>query len=180
MKFCRVTTPSVNNAILGLVKIGLFVLMLVPASIVVADNAPNTPSASAAKPETTATNPVKPAPVVKTVSTIPAANVASNQTKPSSVARPKAKPECVRTGQRVIAALARDDSGAASQFHTFYSAFNCSSAHLAQAFGCLVNLQTANPGLSNPTLEQVTQCWDDPTVIPKISNTPSDKPATSP
>ena len=180
MKFCSVTTLPLSEAIPSLVKIGLVVLMFMPASFVVADNTPNTTAPAAAKPETTATNPVKPAPVTKPVSSIPVANVASNQTKTSSPSRLKAKPECVRTGQRVIAALAREDSGAASQFHTFYAAFSCSPAHLAQAFGCLVNLQTANPGLSNPTPEQVTECWDEPTVIPKIIKTPSDKPATSP
>jgi len=171
MKFCSVTTPPVSKATPSLVKIGLVVLMFLPASMVVADTTPNTTASAVAKPETT---------VAKPVSSAPAANAASNQTKTASAVRPKAKPECVRTGQRVIAALAREDSGAASQFHTFYTAFSCSPTHLAQAFGCLVNLQTANPGLSNPTPEQVSQCWDEPAVIPKISKVPSDKPATTP
>ena len=52
------------------------------------------------------------------------------------LAAPKAKPkmtgpvECIRTGQRTIAALARDDSGAATHFHTFYEAFNLSLIHI--------------------------------------------------
>lgn len=92
--------------------------------------------------------------------------------KATPAAKPAPKPvgpaECVRTGQRVIAALARDDSGAASQFHTFYTAFKCPPQHLAQAFGCLVGLQTKNPSISNPSPEQVSQCWDDPTTIPEV------------
>lgn len=97
----------------------------------------------------------------------------------SQSAKAKAKPaapsepaECVRTGQRVIAALARDDSGAASQFHNFYVAFKCPPHRLAQAFGCLVNLQAANPGLNNPSPEQVAQCWDDPATLPKVQPQP--------
>jgi hypothetical protein len=80
--------------------------------------------------------------------------------------------ECIRTGQRVIAALARDDSGTANQFYTFYTAFKCPTQHLAQAFGCLVGLQTKNPGISNPSPEQVTQCWDDPATIPEVKPAP--------
>lgn len=104
-----------------------------------------------------------------------AAEPASAQTKAEAAkaAKPKSAVstgpiECVRLGQRVIAALARDDSGAANQFHNFYTAFKCSPQHLAQAFGCLVNLQAANPGLSNPLPEHVKQCWDDPATIPKV------------
>jgi hypothetical protein len=76
--------------------------------------------------------------------------------------------ECIRTGQRVVAALARDDSGAANQFYTFYTAFKCPTPHLAQAFGCLVGLQTQNPSISNPSPEQVQQCWNDPATIPEV------------
>ena len=85
--------------------------------------------------------------------------------KPALPAEP---PECVRTGQRVITALARDDSGAATQFHKFYEAFKCPAPRLTQAFRCLVNLQTANPGLTNPTPEQVTQCWRNPATLPRV------------
>jgi|GEM_PF-3004939 len=91
----------------------------------------------------------------------------------TAVVKPKAKPvgpvECVRTGQRVIAALARDDSGAANHFHSFYEAFNCPNAHLAKAFGCLVTLQTKNPSISNPTAEQVSQCWEEPGKTPEVA-----------
>lgn len=91
----------------------------------------------------------------------------------SAVVKLKAKPvgpvECIRTGQRVIAALARDDSGAANHFHSFYEAFNCPNAHLAKAFGCLVTLQTQNPSISNPTAEQVSQCWEAPGKIPEVA-----------
>lgn len=102
----------------------------------------------------------------------------------TSKAAPPAKPhpkfqgsaECVRTGQRVIAALARDDSGAAEQFHTFYTAFKCPPQHLAQAFGCLVALQTQHPNISNPSPEQVTQCWEDPATIPAVKPEPPVQP----
>lgn len=97
---------------------------------------------------------------------------ASAPAKAAPPAKPKPKftgpAECLRTGQRVVAALARDDSGAASQFFTFYTAFKCPPAHLAQAFGCLVGLQTKNPTISNPSPEQVAQCWDDPSTIPEV------------
>lgn len=83
--------------------------------------------------------------------------------------------ECVRTGQRVIAALARDDSGAATQFYTFYSAFKCPPKHLAEAFGCLVELQTQNSSISNPSPEQVSQCWNDPATVPVVKPEPPPK-----
>jgi hypothetical protein len=76
-------------------------------------------------------------------------------------------PECLRTGQRTIAALARDDSGAAGQFYNFYVGFKCPPQRLAQAFGCLVRLQSENPNLTNPSSEQVSQCWADPSVMPE-------------
>jgi len=170
MKFWSVTTPPASRVILRLVNIGLVVLMSMPASTVVAEDAPKPTATTAAKPETTAANPAPPA---------KPEGLAPNPAKTAQAVKPKAKPanamgvaECVRTGQRVIAALARDDSGAASQFQTFYNAFKCSPQHLAKAFGCLVNLQAANPGLSNPSQEQVTQCWEDPTEIPKVHPQP--------
>jgi vacuolar-type H+-ATPase subunit I/STV1 len=75
--------------------------------------------------------------------------------------------ECVRTGERVIAALSRDDAGAANQFFNFYNTFKCSQPHLAQAFGCLVKFQTTNPAIANPSVEAIKQCWDDPSSLPK-------------
>lgn len=96
----------------------------------------------------------------------PAPEATKSKAKPTVVAE---SAECVRTGQRVIATLARDDSGAASQFYNFYStAFKCPPQKLAQAFGCLVNLQTVNPGLANPSPEQVAQCWNDPATPPRV------------
>lgn len=89
---------------------------------------------------------------------------------------PVTSPECTRTGHRVIAALARDDSGAALQFHTFYAAFKCPAQHLAHAFGCLVNLQTAVPNLSNPSPQQVAACWEDPATPPKAPPPPAEPP----
>jgi hypothetical protein len=100
--------------------------------------------------------------------------------KAAHPAKPRAKAaepaECVRTGKRVIAALARDDSGAANQFHTFYTAFKCPPQHLAQAFGCLVGLQTQHPSISNPSPEQVSQCWEDPATIPEVKPQPQPQP----
>jgi hypothetical protein len=121
--------------------------------------------------------PANPAPVAKPAPALAAPNPA--QAKPAVAAKPggaQLPVECVRTGQRVIAALARDDSGTAGQFHDFYVAFKCPPQRLAQAFGCLVNLQTANPGLSNPSPEQVTQCWDEPVPASKPPSPASAKP----
>jgi hypothetical protein len=169
MKFWSVTTPPASRIIIGgFASLGLVVLAAMPVSYAVAEDAPKPAAATAAKSEPSA--PKQPA-AVAAKSDAPSAKSA----KPVQPAKAKAKPatnvgtaECVRTGQRVIAALARDDSGAASQFHTFYTAFMCSPQHLAQAFGCLVNLQSAHPGLSNPTPEQVTQCWEDPLEMPAV------------
>ncbi len=175
MKFWSVITPPASRAVPRLATIGLVVLAAWPASYAMAEDAPKPAAAAtpAATPEATAIKPEKPTQPAKPE------NLAPNPEKISPVLKPKAKPapivgtaECVRTGQRVIAALARDDSGTASQFHNFYAAFKCSQQHLAQAFGCLVNLQLANPGLSNPSQEQVTQCWEDPAVIPKVHPQP--------
>jgi hypothetical protein len=77
--------------------------------------------------------------------------------------------ECIRTGQRTVAALARDDSGAATHFHAFYEAFNCPASQLAKAFGCLVNLQEKNPSISNPSPDQVEQCWANPSKTPEVA-----------
>ena len=177
MKFWSVTTLPASRAVPRLATIGLVVLAAMPASYSMADDAPKPAAAQpAATPEATA---IKPEKLAQPVQPAKSESLAPNPDKISAVLKPKAKPapavgtaECVRTGQRVIAALARDDSGTASQFHNFYSAFKCSPQHLAQAFGCLVNLQLANPGLSNPPQEQVTQCWEDPAVIPKVHPQP--------
>lgn len=88
--------------------------------------------------------------------------------------------ECVRTGQRVIAALARDDTGAANQFFAFYNTFKCSQPHLAQAFGCLVKFQAANPAIANPSSDVVKSCWDDPLTLPKAPPPPAALPPESP
>ncbi len=102
------------------------------------------------------------------------------KTKPAKKPAPKTDPgppECMRVGQRVIAALARDDSGAARQFYDFYTAFKCPPQHLPRAFGCLVALQTTNPSLASPSPEHVTQCWEDPSTVPVVQPPP---PATAP
>ena len=157
MKFWSVATPLVRNVTVALGCVGLIALMALPSSPVQAEE---TAKASPAKADAQAAKPAK-------------------ATKPVPAPKLKARPayqgtaECERTGQRVIAALARDDSGAASQFHTFYVAFGCSAPHLAQAFGCLVNLQASNPGLSNPSPEQVTQCWESPQETPVVHEQPS-------
>jgi hypothetical protein len=163
MKFWSVTTPPARRAAGGLATLGLIMLAATPAAHVLAGDAPKPPVAATSKPDAQpATHQARPA-------------------TPSLPAKAKAKPanavsgtaECVRTGQRVIAALARDDSGAANQFHTFYMAFKCSPQHLAHAFGCLVNLQAAHPGLSNPSPEQVTECWEEPSEMPKVQPPPA-------
>ncbi len=149
MKSRSLSNPIVLKSIRSLTGLGLVLLTAMPtASVFAEDQAP-----SPAKTEA----PAKPAKAKAAASTGPV--------------------ECVRLGQRVIAALARDDSGAANQFHNFYIAFKCSPQHLAQAFGCLVNLQAANPGLSNPLPEHVKQCWDDPATIPKVQPQPPAEPA---
>ena len=154
MNFWSVFTSLASKNTRGFAGIGLVMLAAAPAAPVFAQDAQ--PAAASAKPAT----PVKPAQPAKA--------------KSAAALGPA---ECVRTGQRVISALARDDSGAASQFHTFYVAFKCSPQHLAQAFGCLVNLQSVTPGLSNPSPEQVKQCWDDPSVLPKVTAQPAPQPA---
>jgi hypothetical protein len=156
MKFWSVTAPPARRAIRGLATLGLVMLAATPVSNVLAGDAPKPSVATASKPD------AQPAPHQP----LPA----KAKAKPATVSGTS---ECVRTGQRVIAALARDDSGAANQFHTFYMAFKCSPQHLAHAFGCLVNLQTAHPGLSNPSPEQVTECWEEPSEIPKVQPPPA-------
>lgn len=166
MKFWSVATPLVRNVTVAFGCVGLIALMALPVSPV---HAEETAKASPASPAKTDAQAAKPAKAAKQVTV----------NKPVPVPKLKARPayqgtaECLRTGQRVIAALARDDSGAASQFHTFYAAFGCSAPHLAQAFGCLVNLQASNPGLSNPSPEQVTQCWESPQETPVVHEQPS-------
>lgn len=111
-----------------------------------------------------------------------------SKTVPASKQKPPQKtdaktdpgpPECMRIGQRVIAALARDDSGAAGQFYAFYTAFKCPQQRLSQSFGCLVNLQTTNPSFANPSPEHVTQCWEDPSTVPVVQPPPQ-PPAEGP
>ncbi|MDD5034629.1 MAG: hypothetical protein PHE55_07695 [Methylococcaceae bacterium] len=154
MNFRRVAIPRGNKKIYCLFVFGLAALTAMPA-VLAEETVPAKPTALNAPSKPVANPPAK-----------------------IHVPKPVGPAECVRTGQRVIAALARDDSGAASQFHTFYTAFKCPQQHLAQSFGCLVNLQTANPGLSNPTPEQVKQCWDNPSEIPKEAPPAPAQPAT--
>ena len=176
MKLCSVATPRAVYRLPGLVGLGLIALAAMPFPCASAE-----PSATATPAKTEATpasSPAKPpAPSAK-----PAAEAAkvvepAKAVVSSKPAAPSAPAECVRTGQRVIAALARDDTGAATQFFAFYNAFKCSPTHLTQAFACLVKLQAANPGLSNPSPEQVGQCWEDPAVIPKVLPPPAPQPA---
>lgn len=160
MKLSKVAAPCGSQTIRGLAGLGLTVLALLAAVSAQAEDA--------AKPAPAAA-PAKAAPAA--VAAKPAATPAAPKpvaTKPA----PVMPAECVRTGQRVIAALARDDTGAASQFHAFYVNFKCSPTQLAQAFGCLVNLQTANPSVANPAPEHVSQCWNDPATVPKVAPPP--------
>lgn len=152
--------PTANRVAANVVSLCLASLLALNVNA----EEPAKQAAPAAAPAPTAQQAAVPAqaaaPAAKTVATTTKAKA-----KPAAPVEP---PECIRTGQRVIAALARDDSGAASQFHKFYEAFRCPPTRLAQAFGCLVNLQEANPGLNNPTPDQVEGCWDDPTTLPKV------------
>jgi hypothetical protein len=152
----------------GLAGLGLIVLAAMPCSSAFAAEPPAAPAKTEAAP-TPAAKPPAPEAVKPTAEAAKPAAVPTAPTK--AVAKPTAPAlpaECVRTGQRVVAALARDDTGAATQFYTFYNAFKCPLPHLAQAFACLAKLQAANPGLSNPSPEQVAQCWDDPATLPKV------------
>jgi len=169
MKFWSAAIPHAQSNLTS-AKAALVVMASLCALPVYADEPAKAPAAQPAAPAPAA-KPATPPPAVAKPSqpaapAVQAAAVAA-KVKPKPAA-PSESPECVRTGQRVIAALARDDSGAASQFHNFYEAFKCPPLHLAQAFGCLVNLQAANPGLNNPSPEQVNHCWNDPTTLPKV------------
>jgi hypothetical protein len=170
MKFSSVALPRAAHGLCGLAGLGLVVLAAMPTSAALAGEKDAQPAAAPANPAPAA----KPAPAPAA----PAPAKPAPTAKPASAALPV---ECVRTGQRVAAALARDDSGTAGQFHNFYVAFKCPPQRLAQAFGCLVNLQAANPGLTNPSPEQVTQCWDDPVPVPKTPPPPAPvKPSPAP
>ena len=163
MKSLSVSHSRGQQWIRELAKVGLAALLIMPM-------APTLAEEGVAEGEMLA----EPAPVVKKA--VKSAKKIARVTK-ERVKVPTVPAECVRTGQRVIAALARDDSGAAGQFYAFYDAFDCARPHLAQAFGCLVKLQSANPGLSNPSPEQVNQCWDNPA---SASIAPIAQPSASP
>jgi hypothetical protein len=173
MNLYRIATPrAVRNA-----GLGMLVLAAMPFSYAWAE----APAAAPAKTEAPAAAPAKteaPATTApaKTESAPAPAKLAAKAAAPAKPSVPAAPAECVRTGQRVIAALARDDTNAAMQFFTFYNAFKCSPTHLSQAFACLVKLQTANPGLANPAQEQVNQCWNDPAIVPKVAPAPAAQP----
>ena len=171
MKFSSVATPRAIPRLCGWAGVGFVVLAAMSASPALAGDKDPQPTAAPA--------PANQAPAAKPAQ--PPAPAAPNPApvKPVQAAKPGTPlpVECVRTGQRVIAALARDDSGTAGQFHNFYTAFKCPPQHLAQSFGCLVSLQNANPGLTNPSTEQVSQCWDDPA---PASKTPTPVPAPAP
>lgn len=177
MKSCSVATPHAVNRLRGLAGLGLVVLAAMPFSSALAEPPAAAPATKAEAAPVPA--PAKPAPAPTKTEAAPAVKAATAPAKvaaPAKPAIPAAPAECIRTGQRVIAALARDDTGAATQFFAFYNAFKCPPAHLTQAFACLVKLQAANPGLSNPSPEQVGQCWDDPAVIPKVLPPPPPQP----
>lgn len=175
MKFWSVAIPRANpiHAIAG---VGLVLFASLSGVNAYAEEPAKPPAAPApaAQPAPPAAAAPKAAPAKPAQPPAAQASMAKTKAKPAVPAEPA---ECVRTGQRVIAALARDDSGAASQFHTFYEAFKCPPQRLAQAFGCLVNLQTANPSLNNPSHEQVTECWNDPATLPKVEAPKPPEPA---
>jgi hypothetical protein len=139
MKSRNIPFHRANHWVRGLAGIGLAGLAVLSAPFVLADNAPKaTAPAKAVQPST------------------PGSKISPWPT------------ECDRMGQRIIAALVRDDPGAANQFFNFYTAFKCPPQQLAKSFGCLVKLQNANPDLTNPSPEQVAQCWVDPSTTPEI------------
>jgi hypothetical protein len=166
MKLWCVSKPCAIKRIRRLAGIGLGALAAMQASQAWAEEAAKPPVAQAqsAQAAPAPAAPQKPAGAAK----------AKVSAKPAAAA----PAECIRTGQRVIAALARDDTGVASQFFTFYTAFKCSQPHLVQAFGCLVKLQMANPAISNPSPDLVNQCWSDPSMLPSLP--PSPPPAEPP
>lgn len=111
----------------------------------------------------------------ESISPLPHTGAATASPPPKSVPKIIVGPaECARVGQRIIAALARDDAGAATQFYYFYNSFRCPPDHVAKAFGCLVNLQMKAPELSNPPPEQVEQCWNEPSKVPNPPPAKSD------
>jgi hypothetical protein len=148
-----------NESIRGLAGMGLAALAIA-AALPASAQEPAKPPAAQEQAATPAT--ARPAPKL----------AAEAKGKPAAKPAHIAPAECVRTGQRVIAALARDDTGAATQFFAFYNAFKCSQPHLIQAFGCLVKLQAANPSISNPSPDLVNQCWGDPSSIPEVPPPP--------
>lgn len=178
MKSRNVASPHAIKGIRGLVGLGLLAFAAMPVSPAFAEKdsqpvaapAPAVPPAPAPAPAPASVAPVaKPAPTpVPAPAAAPAKPAPAKSVVPAKSVGASLPVECVRTGQHVIAALARDDSGTASQFHNFYVAFKCPPQQLAQAFGCLVKLQTANPGLTNPSPEQVRECWEDPSTLPKV------------
>ncbi|MFM8331364.1 MAG: hypothetical protein ACKN9T_06720 [Candidatus Methylumidiphilus sp.] len=191
MKLSNVAAPRGQQTLCGLANIGWALLAVLANPVALAEDPTKTAVAPAKPAAADAAPSAKHAPAsertqgdaIKATATEPTTGTVAAATKPAPTAKPApAKPvpavpaECVRTGQRVIAALARDDTGAASQFFAFYNSFKCPPPHLAQAFGCLVNLQTVNPGLANPTQEQVAQCWTDPATPPKVIPPPPPPP----
>jgi len=175
MKFRNVPAPRTAKRIRGLAGIGLAALALMPLSPAVADDIAKPAAAAQEK----ASAPTPPPASPKAAGEAKAAAAAKAQAQTAAPAKPAfAAPwECIRTGQRVIAALTRDDTGAASQFFAFYNAFKCPQPHLAQAFGCLVKYQKTNPTIASPAPEVVSQCWDDPAALPRA---PAPTPAPEP
>lgn len=186
MKSRSVAIPRAANRLHGLAGLGFVMLAAMPVSLAFADPvpAPAANQAPAAKPALAApatppSTPATPHPAQPEATPAPAATPAKAAPAKAPASAKSAGAslpiECVRTGQHVIANLARNDSGTANQFHNFYVAFKCPPQHLAQAFGCLVKWQTVNPG-ANPSEEKVKECWEDPATPPK----PQPPAATAP
>lgn len=73
---------------------------------------------------------------------------------------PVAANQCVWVGKRIINLLMRDDAMGANDFMPFFTVFECSQSHLADAFGCVI----ANRALSDNSAvgDQIDSCWSDP------------------
>ena len=173
MKFWSVSTPPTSSVSLGLSVLSFIILAAMPLTPSMAEDAAKPAAPTAVKPDS------QPA----ATKSAPSSKPENPASKSAQSSKPKAKQpgalvsaECERTGKRVVAALARDDSGAASQFYTFYTAFKCSPQALASAFGCIVNLQKDKPDVYNPKPEEINQCWEQPSVIPKdLPENPANK-----
>jgi hypothetical protein len=90
------------------------------------------------------------------------------------------QPECLWVGRRIVSLIWRDDLDTASRHRELYERFGCPSAHVQNAFRCLVRQGDLDPKVPESLNERVHACWINPDMQPSDAAPPTTAAAAAP